>query len=160
MNRNILSVLLLSVYTLLLLHDFIPHTHQHGEQKNSTSSIHHHSYEGNHHDHDHHHNHEHHEKNDTDDRSDSSDNNLLGDHSLDSQSHSHPNGHQHDFTHRTVVKTDFVPELLTFEYLPVDLWKLPDRLDDYYSIRFLFLDSFTNPNLSSGQGLRGPPALS
>lgn len=158
LKRNIFSVLLLSAYTLLLLHDFIPHTHLDNHQENSISSIDHH----NHHSHDgHHHGHDHHEKNDSDNnRSDSSENNLFDDHLIDSPNHSHHSGHQHDFTHRTVVKIDFVPVLLTFEYLPVDLWKLPDRLDDYYSNRFAFVDSFSNPHLSSGHGLRGPPALS
>ncbi|MEX1192145.1 MAG: hypothetical protein WEA99_09240 [Brumimicrobium sp.] len=158
LNRSIFSVLLLSVYTLLLLHDFIPHTHHDNQQENSISSIDHHD----HHSHDEsHHSQEHHEKNDKDDNgSDSSENNLSDDHLVDSHNHSDHSGHQHDFTHRTVFKTDFVPVLLTFEYLPADLWKLPDRLNDYYSNQFAFVDSFPNPHLSSGHGLRGPPALS
>jgi len=154
--RGIWSLLLLSAYVLLLLHDFIPHTHHEHQDNHQTVSLaqHDHSHA---HDHQEHH---HHEDQGTDDEIPSNPTENPFENSLiHSHSHSDFNGHDHELVYRTSSKSDLLPKLFKVQYLHADLWKFPDKLDHDYSGSFEFIEPPSSQYFSSGHGLRGPPAL-
>ena len=154
--RDIWSLLLLSAYVLLLLHDFIPHTHHEHQDNHQTVSL---AQHENSHAHDHQ-EHHHHENQGTDDETpDDSYQRSFENSLIHSHGHSDFNGHDHELVYRTSSKSDLLPKLFKVQYLNADSWKFPDKLDDNLSGSFEFIHPLSSQQFSSGRGLRGPPAL-
>ena len=153
--RGILSLLLLSAYALLLLHDFIPHTHSHHRGDVQAAIVTHHDHHG-----DHHHSHDHQEKKSEEEKtSEPSEHSGFGDQIIHTHGHSGHDGHQHNLAYRAASKDELNPKIGADQYLIENHWRLPDRfsVSEYYQPGFLPAEA--NPDLSSGYGLRAPPAL-
>lgn len=150
--RSILSLLLLNAYALLLLHDFIPHKHHdHHTEVQITSTAH----QGHG---EHHHTHVHHEEED-DKSPESSGKKSFDDYFLYTHSHTGYDGHHHDLVYRATPKDKLIPSIDADHHLLADFRKLPDRLDRDNPWQFRSLPPPSDPPLSSGHGLRAPPAL-
>lgn len=156
LNRSKISLLLLGAYVLLLLHDFIPHTHQ-GHQANVhiTSASHHDSE-----DHHHHHHGNHEEERKGDKNPEPSDNNSFGDHLIDLHNHSGFSGHAHDLVYRGSAKHKLIfPVDDDAKHLLSDIRKPMFPPDDSKAEQVEFITPPFDPHLSSLHRLRAPPTL-
>lgn len=94
-----------------------------------------------------------------DDGSESSGNGSFGNPVILTHSHSGYVAHQHDLVYRAATKDKFIPQSNAAQLLVEDFRKPPDQLDISNSRQFRFLPIPISPHLSSGHGLRAPPAL-
>lgn len=150
--RSILSLFLLSAYALLLLHDFIPHTHHVHQGDVPISSTVHHNHGHHHHSHDHHGE----DENKSNEYSEKGTIGLLLTHS---HSHAGHDGHHHVLSYKTASKDKLIPQGNDVQYLVGNYWNLPDRVDDSISIQMESLLPLYRQDLSTPHGLRGPPTL-
>lgn len=152
--RSILSLFLLCAYALLLLHDFIPHSHNSHEQVLQVTG------EGHHHHEDPHHSHDHSgEKNKDQNTPGASDNSSVLDSLIQAHSHSGFDGHQHNLVYRASAKDKVLPKVDVDICYSANQWRLPDRLFNrpvkYQAPYWLLSRQFQ----ISSHGLRAPPAL-
>jgi len=153
-SRSILSILLLSAYALLLLHDFIPHSHNSNEGSVQNVSEVHHKYEQ------HHHSHDHSEGKEEDKNTpEPSDNSLVVASLIHVHSHSDFAGHQHKLVYRVASKDKLLPQADVVVYRSENKWTLPDRLFDGNVKLKGFIRLLSNQFQTSFHGLRAPPAL-
>ncbi len=152
--RSILSLFFLSAYALLLLHDFIPHSHHSHKQVVQVTG------EDHHHHGDHHHSHDHSEEKDEDQNTPgASDNSSVLVSLIQTHSHSGFDGHQHNLVYRATAKDNALSKVEVDICHSASQWRLPDRLFNrpvkHQASYWLLSSQFQ----TSSHGLRAPPAL-
>ncbi|MEX0812822.1 MAG: hypothetical protein WD048_11455 [Chitinophagales bacterium] len=148
--RNILSLFLLSAYALLLLHDFIPHTHHNHQGADQTVSE----------AHQHHGNHSHDKDHQQDKPPESSESSPWDNQLIHAHSHSDFDGHQHELAYRAASKDKLIPQSdFVVQYPAAHHWRLPDQLNESSYHQYAFIRPLADQQLFASHGLRAPPAL-
>lgn len=158
-SGSILSIFLLSAYALLLLHDFIPHSHHNHESPVHDISQVHNKSEHHHHHHDHHHSGNHpREKEQDKNTEEPSDHSSDDASSTDTHSHSSFAKHQHKLVYRIATKDKLVPPAAVLSRSEIQRTPPKQSLDDNFS-PIKFIDQPSRQIQISSHGLRAPPVL-
>lgn len=152
--RCMLSLLILSIYLLFLLHDFIPHTHVSPPADDQIASWGHHS----HGEQRPMHSHQQQEESPYSSPG-ASHNNPPGNHLIPSHNHSIFDSHQHDLTHPSSAQSRSNSRVDVMGWTGVDHWHMPDRPDHLHLWQSDIAQSPPDSHLAFGNGLRAPPVL-